>query len=1069
MKYLSLVLFFCLSYVGVSQNEANIWYFGENAGLDFNSGIPIALTDGQLSTLEGCSTISDQNGDLLFYSDGVTVWNKNHIVMLNGTGLNGNSSSTHSALIIPNPNDSDLYYIFTVDRVLNFGTSASGNGLQYSEVDMTLDGGLGAITNKNVLLHSPTTEKITGVKNANGDGFWVLSHKVNSNEFIAYEVTATGVNTTPVTSSVGNVVTVIGSNQEQNNAIGQIKFSPDGTKVAVARRGGMNEVVLLDFDTSTGVLSNQITLIDGLGSSPAQVYGLDFSSNSNVLYSSAVSGEVYQFNLDAGNANDIINSKILIQNNSTEAYGGIQLGPDCKIYIAKLNSGSLDVIDNPNEVGTGCNYIVDGVSLGGNLSKLGLPPFNQSLFNVDFNLEDENRNILADNLVLCEDQYTLYTTELVNSTVYTWYKDGELISGADSSTYIATEPGTYEVFAFVSAACGIEYEDEIVLEFGQLEVVDVEDEYCLDGSITSVTLSDYDLEIYTGSVSATISYHLSQSDAELNLNAQNTMAAESGQSVLYVRVENTSYPDCVSYSTLTVNFYDLPVFNNVDDLYLCDDDYDGVAAFDTSNIETSLLNGQTDITIDYYDESGNLLSSPLPDPFETQTQSITVRLTNSFVDDCYVESNINFIVNERPIAYTFDGDFVCDDVSNDGEHIFNLDDYTSQVLNGQSSINFEVQYFETEIDAEDNINSLENLYTVSSTSQTIYVRIHNFDDIDCYDITSFDIGVYYLPLANQPEDIIVCDDESNDGFEIFDLAGQNEAILGGQSADENVISYYLSEQDAETGENPQSTNFMNITNPQTIYARIENVNSSTCFSITSFELLVQDVPVLLMNENWPICEDGFVEIIADEGYDYYTWSSGETTRTITVEEPGEYTVTVSNVYGDLICSEDKTVTVSISDIAVITNIDTEDWSQSNNTISVFVEGNGDYEYSIDGVNFQADNVFTDLYVGDYTVYVRDLNGCGVVDEDVYLIYYPPFFTPNGDGKNETWQLINAQLEPGNVVYIFNRYGKLITEIKPNDFGWDGTYNGKNMPSSDYWFVLERQNGKVYRGHFALKR
>src|SRR5690606_7299225 len=114
MKQIALSVIFFTFHICIAQNEANIWYFGENAGLDFNSGSPIALLDGQLNTLEGCSTISDSDGNLLFYSDGIKVWNKNHQIMLNGTGLHGHVSSTHSALIIPKPNNSNIYYIFTV-------------------------------------------------------------------------------------------------------------------------------------------------------------------------------------------------------------------------------------------------------------------------------------------------------------------------------------------------------------------------------------------------------------------------------------------------------------------------------------------------------------------------------------------------------------------------------------------------------------------------------------------------------------------------------------------------------------------------------------------------------------------------------------------------------------------------------------------------------------------------------------------------------------------------------------------------------------------------------------------
>jgi urease alpha subunit len=119
--------FFCFLSISslFAQKEANIWYFGANAGLDFNSGTPVALLDGALDTIEGCATISDTDGNLLFYTDGITVFNKNHTIMLNGMGLNGDTSTTQSALIVPKPNDENTYYIFTVADAIKI---ASING-----------------------------------------------------------------------------------------------------------------------------------------------------------------------------------------------------------------------------------------------------------------------------------------------------------------------------------------------------------------------------------------------------------------------------------------------------------------------------------------------------------------------------------------------------------------------------------------------------------------------------------------------------------------------------------------------------------------------------------------------------------------------------------------------------------------------------------------------------------------------------------------------------------------------------------------------------------------------------
>ena len=193
--YLFIILF---SLNFFAQKEANIWYFGDKAGIDFNSGSPVALLDGALNTLEGCASISDSNGNLQFYTDGSTIWTKDHSVMSNGTGLNGNFSSTQSAIIIPKPDASDIYYVFTVDF------QGEPNGLQYSEIDMTLNSGLGAVTStKNVLLLTPVLEKLTAIKHANGEDIWVICHKNGSAEFYAYLVTPTGIQNTPIITDIG--------------------------------------------------------------------------------------------------------------------------------------------------------------------------------------------------------------------------------------------------------------------------------------------------------------------------------------------------------------------------------------------------------------------------------------------------------------------------------------------------------------------------------------------------------------------------------------------------------------------------------------------------------------------------------------------------------------------------------------------------------------------------------------------------------------------------------------------------------------------------------------------------
>ncbi|MDP6909474.1 MAG: hypothetical protein QF371_08210, partial [Flavobacteriales bacterium] len=224
MKHLFLfilIVFFPVYLFG--QGEANNWYFGQNAGVSFNSGSPVALTNGILSTSEGCASISDASGNLLFYTDGRFAYNRNHVQMPNGFGMLGNPSSAQSAIIVPKPGDDNRYYIFTV------AASGGPDGFRYSEIDLSLDGGLGdvIVATKNTLLFSPSVEKVAAVKHANGFHYWVISHGLNNNRYYSYLVDCNGISA-PVISDVGQV--------EGPPGWGCLTASPDGQNLAAAMR-----------------------------------------------------------------------------------------------------------------------------------------------------------------------------------------------------------------------------------------------------------------------------------------------------------------------------------------------------------------------------------------------------------------------------------------------------------------------------------------------------------------------------------------------------------------------------------------------------------------------------------------------------------------------------------------------------------------------------------------------------------------------------------------------------------------------------------------------------------------
>jgi gliding motility-associated-like protein len=325
-----------------------------------------------------------------------------------------------------------------------------------------------------------------------------------------------------------------------------------------------------------------------------------------------------------------------------------------------------------------------------------------------------------------------------------------------------------------------------------------------------------------------------------------------------------------------------------------------------------------------------------------------------------------------------------------------------------------------------------------------------------------------LVIANHAPDMIECDDD-NDGKGNFDFDAQTPIILGTQTPSDYIVSYHLSSADASADINPLPIPYVSGNN--TIYCRLEYKTSPNCYDITSFDIIVNPYPQLQMDQYAVVCAGKDVMLIADAGFNSYLWSTGETTRSIIIDQPGNYTLEVTQLNNGILCSALYNIEVAPSAPAVIEQVITTDWTNDENTISVILDSpvSANYSYSLDNIHFQTNNTFYGLAAGEYTVYVKDENGCGTTDHDVVLLTYPKFFTPNGDGYNDYWQVQFANFEPHIKIYIFDRYGKLLTGFGASSPGWDGRYNDEQMPSTDYWFLVVRENGKEYRGHFAMKR
>jgi gliding motility-associated-like protein len=339
--------------------------------------------------------------------------------------------------------------------------------------------------------------------------------------------------------------------------------------------------------------------------------------------------------------------------------------------------------------------------------------------------------------------------------------------------------------------------------------------------------------------------------------------------------------------------------------------------------------------------------------------------------------------------------------------------------------------------------------------------------------TSYSNYIYlnniFLPLPT-PNDYTTTEcDDLNDGTEAIDLNNYTTNLISNST--NYTFEFYTSLLGAENQlfasqiTNSSSYSMSNTNN--IVYVRVIAANG--CHKVVELKIYFINSPVIHMENNYPLCVDKYVVIYAGVGYASYLWSTGQTTEHITITQPGNYWVTVTeNHAAGLVCSSTKNFTIFLSNFATISSIETFDWTDNENVIIANATGIGVWEYSLDGIHFQDNNTFTNLTVGTYTVFIRDKNGCGIVAKEVFLLNYPRFFTPNNDGINDAWKVKFSQYEPGIKVEIFDRNGKLL-KILDNTNSWDGVYNGNLLPSDDYWFVVHRVNGLTHKGHFAMKR
>lgn len=547
--------------------------------------------------------------------------------------------------------------------------------------------------------------------------------------------------------------------------------------------------------------------------------------------------------------------------------------------------------------------------------------------------------------------------------------------------------------------------------------------------------------------------------------------------------------------SITVTNNDFPIINTISNFELCDDavdgdDTNGSVNFDLTLKTTEILGTQTGITVTYHtDPNEATLGQNAITSITTTNRVIYVRLTNN-VTGCFSTTSFNLVVKPLPIIDSIVELKQCD-TDSDAITDFNL---TQANIKISTDATFTYSYHNSPLGALNNTDFVTNeIVHTAANGDKVWARITN--TLGCTRTAEVNLVVsattipqtysYTIPAC---DDYISASDPDNDGIDYFNLT-LIEPLLTVQfpPGQSYTFSYYLNEADATAEQNPITniTNFRNtLANNQTIWVRIESTLYE-CAGLGPFlKLVVNPLPFIDLGENFVLCIDSVTGLGSQTinatpstaGSYSYQWTPPDPSGNsglYNVTAAGTYAVVVTNTNTGCRFTDSVNVTTSSAPASLSVILTTPAFSSGLATIEAIATGGfGIYEYSLNAIDWQSSPIFSGLENGSYTIYARDIQGCDLLVSDaIQTITYPNYFTPNGDGYNDTW-VIRLPSEYNGLITIYDRYGKLIKQISSYGAGWDGTFNGITLPSTDYWFKVEyteNNTRKEFKSHFSLKR
>ncbi|GAB2801982.1 hypothetical protein GCM10027275_55250 [Rhabdobacter roseus] len=985
----------CLEPAG---GEGAKWFFGNNAGLDFSGGAPVAITDGKLNTPEGSSSIANSKGELLFYTDGIKIFDKEGNEMVcqadSCLPLLGSPNSTQSALIVPQPTCRGCDYLYTVFTTTDINDTTKL--LTTTVVDMRREGGKGAIVEQNTILQQSTTERLASVRNDRDSTFWIISHDYGSNVFRVYHATTGGL-TEAGTYPLGM------AHDTPTKGEGYMKFSaPDSTglrRLAVVVPGPPNNYVeIFTFSDSTGVLGYERTV--DLGPAPPKAYGVEFSPDGEKLYVSYIGNGsdtaslLVQYDISLGDSALVAESRIVIDSSRTQKFGALQIGSDGRIYMAIEGSQFLAVIGEPDQNSvTAIEYERNGVSLGGRTSQLGLPSLVQN-----FTQESDGPGFQADGF--CSGAPTTFQASPLCQPIedtYTWnFGDGSApVSGKETEVqHTYRNPGIYTVTMRAVNQCkDTTFTQEIEI-FATPEPIDL-------GPDRDECRNAVRLEINVEAEEYFWLYNGRLFGREKVLSATNT-----GQ---YIGIAaNGPQGACFRVDTLELTLRRPPAFSLGPDTTMCNDSSIVLSAPGLTWREFTWNTGET-------------------------TRDITVRQPGMYfvevknANDCYNEDTIQVVARPRARitadlltptgCTTADGAITVTAIAPPGTYNYAWTSLDSTVLGTLPELTgLREGSYSLRVSGNPQACTTDTSFALRSAANTLQMS-PLIDNAAC---TQPDSGAIALNITGgQPN--------------VFRWRNNRGQIIGTDSSINNL-------------------------SPGTYSLEASDAGGCT-FTLTGIRVGLDQDNLANLGPDRGKCIGDTVHLMpyaVDFPGNQYIWGNGSTDRTLIVQEDGTYTLTVRNPENG--CEATDQVLVRSTPPPVLDlapeNVLCVD---AGGVITLDARGRGELSYFWPQTGDSTQRIQVDR-TGQYLVIAMNAQGCSVEKTTVVLdkceprLYIPDAFTPNGDGSNDFLDVFGAYFTNFNLK-IYNRWGEVIFASDSIEKRWDGTYRGLKVQPGVYAYIV----------------